>query len=80
MQVKCICKCHEAAGFWADMARLAILCLGLCAFGVHPVAAAIEAVDTTEYPVTLPLGFMMGLLAFLAVPFHFLKQSNIIAW
>ena len=54
--------------------------LVLCAAVVGPAGAATEYVDTTEHPVTYPFGVMMLGLALLAVPFHYMKQSNIIAW
>ena len=46
---------------------------------LSPAAAGIDVVNTREHPVTFPLGLMMIGLAVLAVPFYYLKQSNIIA-
>jgi hypothetical protein len=54
------------------------LLIALSAGWIGHAAAAVDAVDTREHPVTFPLGVMMLGLALLAVPFHYLKQSNII--
>ena len=60
-----------------DMSRL-LFCLVLCGC-LSLSAAGVDVVNTREHPVTFPLGLMMIGLAVLAVPFYYLKQSNIIA-
>ena len=68
---------NNAAGGAGLLLGGLILASGLVSAEAHP--GQLGVVNTREHPVTYPLGIMFLGLALLAIPFHFLKQPNIIA-